>query len=124
MGRRRAREDPEDGPDVDDLCGGVGHQIKQRGEERLGAESPPTIADCPHTQRGRRSRAPWRTKAPRRQAGRQLDELIAWSHCAAPRGGASRGGPAGAGDPMALARGISQLMVQRVRRELAIEDDE
>ena len=36
----------------DDLGGGIGHRIEQRGEERLGAEASSSIGDRPHAQRG------------------------------------------------------------------------
>ena len=104
----------------DELGGGIGHGIEQRGEQGLGAEAAALVADGADAE-GRRQIA---VDEAGLVAGTEVDEVIAGAEplddAAAERGRAGLG----AGQPVALAGGIAELVKELVGRKLAVDDDE
>src|SRR5439155_2269530 len=106
----------------DDLGGGEGHRIEQRGEQCLGAKATPLVANRPDAKSGWKVAGAIADQASGLAAGGEIDELVARPEALDDAAAQRHGAGAGAAEPMALAGGIAQLMEQSVGGEFAIED--
>src|SRR4029453_8031577 len=98
----------------------VGYGVEQGGEQRLGAEAAPLLADRADLER----RRPLRVGALHLVARREFQELIAAAQAADDPALRRSGALLGAREPMALACAFGELVPQRVGRQAPIDDDE
>ena len=104
----------------DELRGGIGDGIKERGEDEVGTEAAVVDTHGAHAER----RGQGAVRRAGRAAGREVDEVIAGAE-ALDDGGRERGAARfGADQPVTLAGGLGQRVEQRVGAKVAVEDDE
>src|SRR5436309_9162682 len=106
----------------DDLGGGEGHRIEQRGEQCLGAKATPLVANRPDAKSGWKVAGAIADQASGLAAGGEIDELVARPEALDDAAAQRHGAGAGAAEPMALAGGSARAWEQSVGGEFAIED--